>query len=317
MSVVDDSVLPMPSELSTLSPTRVRQLRILSAISELGGGTSGSITHEAIAKRIEAENDLGVIALADHLELLKDEGLVALELRLGGVIASVNVLPSGQAAVEEFEHVRASIPVRRRQLRDDYLAWLYNQIEVLDIDPTPDAYLRTVPSFMGFSYTAKDLEKTGEWLVTNGFIQGEAAWQYAGPLRPTLTAKGSFTIENGRSSNDPPPAIGDTFHTTVNGPANVAQGSSHVRQNLSVEFKAEGLRLIDAIEQTLPALAAELSAAVEEQLNEARIELSGTAEVSKLKAVFGAMSGFLSQTSAGALGGLLTTQIAQFLATLP
>lgn len=307
----------MPSELSTLSPTRVRQLRILSVIKELGSEASESITREALAKGIEAENDLGVIALTDQLKLLKDEGLVTLDLRLGGVIAAVNILPSGQAAVEEFDQLRASLPARRRQLRDDYLAWLYNQVEVHDTSPTPDAYLKTVPAFMGFPYTAKDLEKTGEWLVTNGFIQGEAAWQYAGPLRPTLTAKGSFTIENGRSTNDSPPAIGDTFHTTVNGPANVAQGSSHVQQSLSVEWKAEGLRLVDAIEQTLPTLAAELSAAVEEQLNEARIELSGTAEVSKLKAVFGALSGFLSQTSAGALGGLLTIQITQFLATLP
>jgi hypothetical protein len=300
------------------STTRVRQLRVLAVVGELASASAGKdVEFGNFASRLEGETDLDDIEASDQLKALQEEGLVVLDLRLGGVVAGVRILPAGRAVLEEFLLVRDSVPARRRQLRDDYLVWLYEQIEVHDLSPTPDDYLKTAPSFMGIAYSSKDLEKTGEWLATNGFIQGQAAWQYSGPLRPTLRAKGTYTVEQGRSANDPPPAAGNTFNTTIHGPANVALGSSDVQQYLTVDWKADGLRLVDEIEAALPSLSQDLSAEIKEQVQAARSELSGTGNLSKVRSIFWALSGFLAQTGAGALGGVLTIQIAKYLASLP
>jgi hypothetical protein len=298
--------------------TRIRQLRILSAIRELSaGGAPNNVPVAALAERLATEPDLGDMTLPDQLKLLADEGALSLDLRLGGVVASAQLLPSAHAAVEEFETARGSLPLRRAQLRDDYLRWLYDQIEVRDASPTPDQYLKESPTYLGVPYTEKDLEKVGEWLATNGFIEGQAAWQYAGPLRPTLRAKGTYTVDNGRSTSDPAPGSAQTFNTTVHGPANIAQASTNVHQVQNIEWKTEGLRLIDAIEQAVPTLNADIVEELVEQLGVARGELTSATDVSKLRAALNAVAGFLSQTGAGALGGILTLQIAEFLTTLP
>lgn len=306
------------TSLPSWTPTRVRELRILSAIREMSVGDAPSNVQLAVlAEQFTSEPDLGAATLSDHLKVLADEGAVALDLRLGGVVASVRLLPAAHADVEEFETARGSLPLRRAQLRDDYLRWLYDQIEVHDGSPTPDQYLKESPTFLGIAYTEKDLEKVGEWLVTNGFIEGQAAWQYAGPLRPTLRAKGIYTVENDRSTNDPAPGSVQTFNTTVHGPANIAQASTNVHQVQNIEWKTEGLRLLDAIEQAVLTVNADIVDELVEQLGIARAELASATDISKFRAALNGVAGFLGQTGAGALGGILTLQIAQFLATLP
>lgn len=300
------------------TPARVRQLQILSAICELSvTDAPGNVPFAALAERLVAEADLGNVSLTDQLKVLADESELTLDLRLGGVVAAARLLPAALAAVEEFATARASLPLRRAQLRDDYLRWLYDQIEVLDASPTPDQYLKESPSYLGAAYTEKDLEKVGEWLATNGFIEGQAAWQYSGPLRPTLKAKGIYTVENDRSTNDPAPGSAQTFNTTVNGPANIAQASTNVRQVQNFEWKAQGFQLIDAIEQAVPTVSAGIVAELIEQLSVARAELTSATDASRLRVALNAIAGFLGQTGAGALGGILTLQIAEFLAKLP
>lgn len=226
-----------------------------------------SVSVAALAERLGTEPDLGDMTLPDQLKLLADDGALSLDLRLGGVVASAHFLPSAHSAVEEFETARGSLPLRRAQLRDDYLRWLYDQIEVRDVSPTPDQYLKESPTYLGVPYTEKDLEKAGEWLAKNGFIEGQAAWQYAGPLRPTLKAKGSYTVENDRSTSDPAPGSAQTFNTTVHGPANIAQASTNVHQVQNNEWKTDGLQLIDAIEQSVPTLRADIVEELVEQLS--------------------------------------------------
>jgi hypothetical protein len=276
--VVTDMVTGMTAELS-MTPTRVRQLRILSALKELSAGDiSNDVPVASLVERLASEPDLGDVGLTDQLKVLADEGTLGLDLRLGGVVAAARLLPPAHSEIEQFEAARQSLPPRRRQLRDDYLRWLYAQIEVHDASPTPHQYLQESPTYLGIPYSEKDLEKVGEWLVTNGFIEGPAAWQYAGPLRPTLTTKGSFTVENGRLTNDPAPTNAQTFNTTVNGSANIAQASSNVQQIQNIEWKADGLRLIDAIEQAGQTLSADIAENLIEEIAAAREQIFSSFE---------------------------------------
>jgi len=131
----------------SLTTTRIRQLRILSAIRELWAGDApNNVPVAALAERLATEPDLGDMTLPDQLKLLADEGALSLDLRLGGVVASAQLLPSAHSAVEEFETARGSLPHRRAKLRDEYLRWLYDQIEVRDVSPTPDQYLKESPT---------------------------------------------------------------------------------------------------------------------------------------------------------------------------
>ena len=234
------------------------------------------------------------------------------------MLASATLLPEGTAALEEFESERSFLPARRKQARDHYLAFLYSEIEEHDRHPTPDDFLATSTSFYGLRYTTDDVEKAGEWLKKSGFISGDAAWQYHGPLRPTLTQKGTYTVENGRSTTDPPPlSISPNYQTTVYGSANVNNGGDHVNQSLSMQRVAEGMKLLDALEQALPALGAGLAEIVSADIDVARIELAGNANTGRVRVVLAAIAGFLGATTTGALGNLLSDQVTAFLANLP
>jgi hypothetical protein len=79
----------------------------------------------------------------------------------GTGITSVSLTAAGRVPAEEFDRLRKSLPQRRRQLRHDYLAWLYEEIEENDRHPTYEDYLATAPSDMGERYTPKNPEKVG------------------------------------------------------------------------------------------------------------------------------------------------------------
>jgi len=305
----------MVTDFSSLPAAQIAQLRVLALVSEAVESSGNDLTYALLHERVELETDLSGYSVKGQLRLLKADGLVILDERYNGAIAGVRLSTSGQMRAGEFNEWRNSLHARRRQLRDDYLNWLYEQIEEHETHPTPDDFLKLGHTFAGIPFTGTDLEKTGEWLAKNGFIDGQAAWQYKGPLFPTLTAKGSFTVENQRSTNDAPPSMGHTFNTTVNGSANLAQASTNVHQHLSVEWKFEGLRLADTIGQALPSLG-DVSEVVREQLAIARTELTGAADVSRVKTIFGSIADFLGQTAAGTLGGVLATMTTAYLATL-
>ncbi|SMQ71910.1 hypothetical protein [Agreia sp. VKM Ac-1783] len=296
---------------------RIKQLRVLVLIDELSSSANEQVQLAALGERMEREPDLRVVSLPSQLTLLRDEGLVVLDERLGRVIAATRLLPAGVAEVQAFTAWRGSVPVRRRALRDIYLQWIYDEIEVKDAHPSPTDFLSSGPAFAGISYTEVDIEKAGEWLVADGCIKGEGAWGYAGPLYPTLTKKGAYIVENGRSVNDPPPNAGNTFNTVVNGHANLAQVSTNVHQEMTFEWKPQAAALLDTIEQALPALDEDIREAVELRVAAARQELTGPGEVSKVRAAFSNLGSFLSETGAGALGGVLATQVSLFLASLP
>lgn len=304
--------------LADLSEIQVKQLRLLGIVRDVQDSGRGFASAAVVAERAAGELAWPVDSVPGRIRLLADEGYVALDERLAGMLAGAKILPSGLAALEDFEAMRSSLPDRRKRARDEYLAFLYSEIEEHDRHPTPDAFLATSPSYYGLPYTAEDVEKVGEWLKKSGFIDGEAAWQYHGPLRPTLTEKGVFTVENERSVGDPPPLhMGTSYQTNVYGSANVNNGGNNVRQRLSIEWVTKGVTLLDTLEQALPSINADIADLVSAEIDAARTELADAADIGRLRATFTAIAGFLGATSAGALGNLLSDQVATFLANLP
>lgn len=308
----------MNTSLASYSTGVIRRLRVLAIIFELAEKrTLEEVGVEAMTAQIEAEQDLGRINLPDELQLLKADGFVNFFQSLGG-IGSAHVTARGANAAEEFERARNSSIERRAHLRDVYLHWLYVQIEENDGGPTPDDFLAENPTFYGIAYTSKDLEKAGEWLKDSGFIGGQGAWQYHAPLRPTLTQKGIYTIENQRSVGDPPPSGGPTYNTTVHGSANVAQGNRDVQQTLvnNQTWVQQATDLADILDQSLPALQMDVRSAVAENVAALRAELAGDANISRVRQIVTVIGGFLSNSGAGALGGVLSAQVLQLLANL-
>jgi hypothetical protein len=233
---------------------------------------------------------------------------------------------------DRISSTKLTQPARRRRLRDEYLRWLYRQIEELDRNPTPDEFLATAPAFDRVPYTAADVEKAGEWLQAGGYIGGPSVDQYRAPLRPTLTQKGIHAVENGKSVNEESPEhfsgmwspehtsemwLSSGYVTVVNGPANVNNGGNNVHQSLNVEWAAQARQLVDTIDQALPALDPAVAKDVRAQIALAREELAGEAELGRLRTILDTLVGFLSQTLAGGLGGVLAAQALTLLANLP
>lgn len=251
-----------------------------------------------------------------QLGLLKQAGLV--ETWVGGRgVETAFLLPQGRNLAEEFENARQSVPERRRQLRHDYLYWLHEMIEGQDRHPTPDDFLASAPRYLGEPYTEADLERVGGWLKEQGFIAGQSAWQYAAPLRPSLTAKGVWTVENGRSPNDPPPAA-QNFTTFVSGDANVSNCGTNVIQNLAKggEWVSSAAELLDSVQQAAPSFYD--SAELVDLIREARAAIEeSTPKPKKVRRALGAVGDFLGRAGSGALGGVLAKQVFDLLGSIP
>lgn len=263
---------------TALSTDEISKLRVLSRIQVLQTSSSADATAAALTESFAEEPPQLSGSIEDALNLLDTDEYVYFDRRLGNVIAGARLSLAGRARAAEFETARTSGPARRRQARDDYLYWLYVQIEGFDRGPTPDDFLATVPSFLGIAYTPKEVEKAGAWLAESRFIKGDAAWQYS-PLRPDLTARG-----NSRSTNDATQqTIGNTYTTTVNGDAVIAQGNSTITQTTNLSWVNEGHQLLDGIQEALLLLPEEIRDSVTLASEEAREALLGSPDVNRLK----------------------------------
>lgn len=305
-------------KITEYSTAEIRRMRLLGIALDLTRhGTDQDVPLDLLAERLAAETGIGRITITDELRLLQQDGHVNFFETLGGGYASVTA--SGANSSVEFELERSSTQNRRVYLRDVYLRWLYERIEERGSDPTPDDFLKLGSGFFGFPYSAKDIEKSGEWLKNSGFVDGPGTWGCSAPLRPTLTQKGIYTVENQRSVGDPPPSSGTSYTNNIHGSANIAQGNHDVQQHLihSEMWVDQGLQLANVLEQALPTMATDLGDALREQLIQFRSELQGEAKPSSIRRIATTIGDFLSDTGAGALGGILGTQVIQLLASLP
>lgn len=312
MSVVVPTLGCMTSIAALPTGTQARRLRLLVGILGLADGKVREfVTTDRIAEIGEADLALSRDDVVNELELLEREGLVTAHHSLAG-LNGVFVLPAGKSAAGTFDQARRDVILRRRQLQDDFLRWLYEEIEVNGRGPTPDDFLHSGANFYGVVYTAEELMKAGARLKEGAYIDGQEAWQYSAPLRPRLTAKGRHTVEQGRSVHDPVhPAPTQHFETHVQGPANVSIASSQVSQTLVVNDPAWGDKVsavLDAVTQAVGALTAEEATQVAQLVDEARQGVLAQ-EPTRTKRALVSLGGFLKDVSSGALGGILSTQV--------
>lgn len=303
--------------MTDLNSGDVRRLRILHAVFEATGGKiSESVSVDTIHANIPDSLGIDRDSLEDELALLMDRGHLDGFTSLAG-LNDVSLTLHGKDVTTQFATARSDKPSRLRQLQDDYLRWLYNEIEVEGRSPTPDEYLATSPSFLGAEYSAAELEKAGERLSQAALISGPGAWQYSAPLRPRLSAKGRHVVESGRSVHDviaATPAIQNTYSTTVHGNANVANASTGVTQNLVVEdWGSRVTATLDAVTQSFAALPQEIGIALEPLIEEARAGVAQN-EPRRARRALQAVGGFLGDSASGALGSVLGAQV---LALLP
>lgn len=253
--------------------------------------------------------------LREDLKALDNHGYVNVDERFNGAWLA-RPTSSGRVAWAELEASRNSPRDRRRQMRDEYLIWLYNQQEN-GLSPTANDFLTTGASFLGLAYIQEDLERTGEWLLERGFIKGPKVWQRPDPIRPQITAKGQLYVEEERSVHESPASVGSTtFHNTINGPAMLAQNNQHVAQTQNVNaWKDDARTLADAVEQLAQLLPD--GTQLVESATELRAEVEGDARPTRVRELIDSIIKALGTGAGGALGGALVTQGVAILGSLP
>jgi hypothetical protein len=287
------------------SPADLRQLDVLGKIIGALDGFSSSHSVSAHALLPEAADHDATSALRDEIRGLEAAELISVDWRFsGGWLAKPT--SSGRDAWAALDTARNNRRARRLQLRDLYLTWVVDQDDD-GASPVPEQFFDTGATYLGTPYTAEDVERAGEYLLENGYIKGQAAWQYKGPLRPVPTAKGRYTVEQGISVNAPAPRdaapAGHTFNNHFNGPTNVAQGSHDVQQTINVTWQDQARSFVDELSGRLDRIEdeqvrAELNTATEEL----RAEVEGDAHPHKVRAVVTKIALALGTAAASEVG---------------
>lgn len=296
--------------MTQLALADARRMRVLLAVYQVADGKTGErVATDDLERHLEGDLDIDRDSLEDVLQTLWNRRLV-LGFRGGDGLNTVFLEPIGKDLAMQFDLLRSDPSLRIRELQDAYLRWLYVQTEQRGLNPTVSDYMATSPGFHGVPYTDQELLKAGVRLKDGGFIEGEGRFSYPAPAQPRLTARGRLVIEKDRSVHDEPdqPAL-QYFNTTVHGNANVANASPGSNQVLVVdsEWAAKSTAVLDAIEQALSTLPADMSSAVAALVADARNAVETDAP-SRAKRAFTALGSFLGDAASGALGGLLSAQ---------
>lgn len=258
--------------------------------------------------------------LRDEIRALEAADLIVVDWRFNGGW-SAKPTGAGRDAWAALDTARNDRRARRFQLRDLYLTWVVDQDDD-GASPVPEQFLDTGATYLGAPYTAEDVERVGEYLKENGYIKGQAAWQYKGPLRLVPTAKGRYTVEQGKSVNAPAPRdvapAGDTYNNHFNGPANVAQGSHDVQQTINITWQDQARTFVDEISGRLDRIEdeqvrAELTSATEEL----RAEVNGEARPNQVRAVVSKIAMALGTAAASEVGTDVMQHALQLVGVLP
>lgn len=287
----------------------VTRLRILSKIAEMAARTSnGDAGGRALLDELPDSMGVTEQSLDDHVRLLDQQDFVRASFTFGG-LAAVFIKPRGKDLAAQFERDRRDPVARLLQLQDDYLRWLYIKIEIEDIVPSADGFLDTEAGYLGVEYSAREVERATARLRAAELLLVDEL---------DLTTAGRKVVEHKRSVRDL--ERGSTVNnvtTHVTRSTNVSVGSAHVTQTSTVgpQWVEEVTSLLEVLGQSLSALPESIAAAVQPLLDEAR-EATDKNEPSRAKKALGRVADFLNDTTAGALGGHLATQIPQILAIL-
>ena len=252
----------------------------------------------------------------DELRQLADMGwLDTRDMTFGDDMGSIT--PRGRDVAAEIMRARQDVARRRIVLRDVLLRWLYDQIHVHDaLMPNPVGVLSSGVNYLGVAFTEADVAQAATWLREAQYIEGTVIASGEIVLAK-LTTAGTRVVELGHSVMDVQPGGGTTFNTTVHGSANVANQSPGSVQSIDqsrtwIEVAREQL---DAAEQAAATFKPDIQADVAETIAEVRSAVDDE-DQPRARAGLERLLPFLSSTSAGALGNLVSAGLSQLLGML-
>lgn len=293
-----------------------RRLLILAVVQSVGADGWGA-EEEAVRERLaELGGDPSQLDHSELRELARRGWVSTKDMSFGDWIGAVT--PAGRDAAARIEQDRADVAARRVALRDVLLRWLYDSIHVHDaLMPDPKGVLQSGATYFGVAFTDTDVEKASAALRDAGYIRGTTL--ASGEITLVeLLPKGVRLIERGGSVRDDEATGGTTITTTVHGPANIANQSSNVNQSidLSSTWLVTAAETLDGIEQALPALGLADAHEVSDAIADARGGVAAE-DPSRTKSALERLLPFLSATTAGALGNLVSSGVVTLLGLIP
>ncbi|BBE24596.1 hypothetical protein MN0502_34790 (plasmid) [Arthrobacter sp. MN05-02] len=308
----------MHTDLLKASATERRRLLTALAISRASEHpTSIAVTTDQVAAELVKLGEDPSSLEGDFLIMSNNYGwLQPLEHALSGG-SEVWMRQEGIDAAREVAEQIANKRTRRKVLRDELLAWLYEQQYDEQVpDPMPADFAETENHYFGDSYTAEEVDTAGGELLERGLIEGDMAGGYRSPQRAVLTEKGRQMIDN-----DPPQeqstSGGDNYY--INAPSNFAVRSSNTQQNLGAS-QPWVRKLSDVVEVAPAWLSAQGANAPEAR--QVIIELQAVAEApqpdaSRARKLLIRLGELIQDAGAGALGGVLLSAIESTLGIMP
>jgi hypothetical protein len=301
-------------DLDNVTRVELRRLGLLGrAVAIVDSGEAQATPGMLVEDRSDADERRAVTADA---RALSDEGLLRLDERFNGAwLARPTV--SGRDTWSEYERRRDDPRERMRRLRNDYLQWI-GQAGRQGRTPNGDSFLDSGASHLGALFTIEELHEAGAWLKKQGFIDGGGAWGRSSPIRPSLTAKGEDYVDRERDVHAEPPQGKESTSYTFNGQTQFASGSSHFTQTQNMgDVGARAGEIASALRQlsflTTGIEHEELSAAAS-QLEE---EVAGAVRPQRLRAIAETAQRILVSGAGGALGSVLSSQVTDFIDSLP
>lgn len=292
----------------------LRRLIVLGSVIEHLDSGNEQATPGALM--IDPSDEAERATLSADVYALGDQGLLNVDKRFSGGW-STRPTQAGRDAWSDFSRQRANGVARRRQLRNDYLGWIYQESSS-GSSPTVEGFLESEAAYLGDAYILGEVENAGEWLAERRFIKGPGAWGKTGPILPQHTAKGEDYVENERDVHVEPRAVGSTTSYTVNGPAQIAHDSHHVNQVQNIDSLRDDARELAAALRQLSSLTSEgigadviLAAAGLEE------EADGEARPHRLRTIAEGAQRALGSGVGGAVGSLISKQLTDFLGSLP
>ena len=252
--------------------------------------------------------------LSADARALADSGLLTLDERFNGAWAA-RPTRAGRDEWASFVSRRDDAVERARQLRNDYLRWIYTQTRRGGF-AVADGFLDSGVTYLGRPYTLDDLMQAGKWLKERDFIHGPGAAQRPDPLRPAPTPKGEDWVEARRDVHEAPHSSGGTSYT-FHGPAQVAHGNQNVTQvQQNDQVRDDARRIATALQQLADTESGESRAELASLAGDLRSEADGSARPKRLKEIGSKALDVLGSGAGGALGGFVSTSLTTFLGTL-
>lgn len=252
-------------------------------------------------------------AVTTDARALRDQELISLDERYsGGWAARPNA--RGRDVWEDFVARRGDIVHRERQIRNDYLRWVYEQTRDVTF-ANSDEFLQAGPTFLGDPYSMSELMRAGKWLADRGFIDGPGSDQRPDPIRPKLTVTGEDWVEQGRDVNDA--AHDGATSYVIHGDAQIAHQSHNVVQLQTKGAGREGAEHVaDMLEQLAGMLDADSASQTRDFAMQLRSEASGAARPARFREIGDAATKAFSTGLGGALGSAVLAQLITWIGTL-